>query len=68
MIQVPNGSVGCFYRKLSTDESFGNVFLRKTPFGEYHVCVQNKDNQELYEIVAECHRREIAEHIVKLYK
>ena len=60
---VPLNSVGrLFYLQFRHEDSSGPVFIRKL-LGHYHVCVQDRQNLDLFEIVADTRDLGIAEAI-----
>lgn len=56
------GPVGNYYSKYPHEEELGPIFIRSVA-GVFHVCVQDKTNKELYQIVADVINMELAENI-----
>lgn len=67
MKNFPSGPVGAFYSKYRHEEALGPVFVRKA-LDNYHVCVQDKTNPKLFEIVADVRNKGLADMLVQHLK
>jgi hypothetical protein len=57
-------NVGAYYTKHPHEERLGPIFIR-TFLDIHHVCRQDPNNKELYEIVADCGKsKDIADAVV----